>query len=79
MHGRRWKEGMVELLDQLQLLDPATSANAKGSIEQLDHAEKFQHYATLYIRYYFIIWRCSAPCIIIWYEGAPEESLQTPS
>ena len=39
----RWKEGMVELLDQLELLDPLSSATAAEMTAQQDPAEKFQH------------------------------------
>lgn len=41
---------MVELLDQLELLDPLASPSAAELVQQQDRAEKFQHYATVYIR-----------------------------
>ena len=46
----RWKEAMVELLDQLELLDPISSIIATEGMQTPDPAEKFQHFATLYIR-----------------------------
>jgi len=47
----QWKEGMVELLDQLELLDPLSSQTAQEMVTAEDPVEKFQHYATMYIRY----------------------------
>ena len=47
----QWKESMVELLDQLEVLDPAASEELNAHVEALDGAERFQHFATLYIRY----------------------------
>ena len=46
----RWKEAMVELLDELELLDPMSSQTAQEMTSQQDNVEKFQHYATMYIR-----------------------------
>ena len=47
-----WKEAMVELLDQLQELDPeAEGSEAFVKLETATDTEKFQIYATLYIRY----------------------------
>jgi len=39
---------MVELLDQLEVLDPDANPEVKEGIRE---EESFQHYATLYIRY----------------------------
>ena len=48
----QWKEAMVELLDQLQEMDPeAEGSEALTKLETASDAEKFQMYATLYIRY----------------------------
>jgi len=47
----QWKEGMVELLDQLDLLDPDSNESLEESCNGMDQPEKFQHFATLYIRY----------------------------
>ena len=47
----QWKESMVELLDQLEVLDPTTGEELQKQVDALDKDEKFQHYATLYIRY----------------------------
>ncbi len=47
----QWKESMVELLDQLDLWDPESSPDAAERMAAADHAEQFQQYATLYIRY----------------------------
>ena len=54
----QWKESMVELLDQLELWDPDSSDVAREQLEAsaslpADAAavERFQQYATLYIRY----------------------------
>ncbi len=47
----QWKEAMVELLDQLEVLDPTSSEELNAQVEALDPDEKFQHFATLYIRY----------------------------
>ena len=41
---------MVELLDQLELLDPASPAAADFPATT-DEAERFQQHATLYIKY----------------------------
>ena len=41
---------MVELLDQLELLDPLSSQTAAEMTAAQDNVEKFQHYATMYIR-----------------------------
>ena len=47
-----WKEAMVELLDQLQEMDPeAEGSEAFTRLETANEMEKFQMYATLYIRY----------------------------
>merc|ERR1719478_906743 len=42
---------MVELLDQLELWDPESSAQAMAQLTEQDKHEQFQLYATLYIRY----------------------------
>ena len=47
----QWKESMVELLDQLEVLDPTAGEELQKQVEGLDKDEKFQHFATLYIRY----------------------------
>ena len=47
----QWKESMVELLDQLELWDPESSAQAMSQLTEQDKHEQFQLYATLYIRY----------------------------
>ena len=48
----QWKEAMVELLDQLQELDPeAEGSEAFNKLQEASDVEKFQMYATLYIRY----------------------------
>ena len=47
----QWKEGMIELLDQLELLDPLNNASVQESLDTQEPSELFQHYATLYIRY----------------------------
>eukprot|EP00964_Phaeocystis_antarctica_P137002 scaffold101488_cov45-Phaeocystis_antarctica.AAC.1 len=47
----QWKESMVELLDQLEVLDPTAGEELQKHVEGLDKDEKFQHFATLYIRY----------------------------
>ena len=48
----QWKEAMVELLDQLQEIDPEVEGSeAFEKLEAASDAEKFQMYGTLYIRY----------------------------
>ena len=47
----QWKESMVELLDQLELWDPESSDLAREALEQAGDVDRFQQYATLYIRY----------------------------
>jgi hypothetical protein len=48
----QWKEAMVELLDQLQEMDPeAEGSEAFAKLAEASDAEKFQMYATLYVRY----------------------------
>jgi len=47
----QWKEAMVELIDQLELLDPVSSLPCNETLATQDPAEKMQHFATLYIRY----------------------------
>lgn len=47
----QWKEAMVELLDELELLDPMSSLTAQEMMVTQDNVEKFQHYSTMYIRY----------------------------
>ena len=47
----QWKEAMVELLDQLEVLDPSSSDAINEAVEAQPPEEKFQHFATLYIRY----------------------------
>ena len=47
----QWKESMVELLDQLELWDPESSDLAREQLAAADESERFQQYATLYIRY----------------------------
>jgi hypothetical protein len=46
-----WKEAMVELLDQLEVNEPAAFDT---SVPQ-DDEQRFQHFATLYIRYLQIV------------------------
>ena len=43
----QWKESMVELLDQLEVLDPTAGEELKTQVDGLDKDEKFQHFATL--------------------------------
>ena len=47
----QWKESMVELLDQLELWDPESSDIAREQLEAAGDVDRFQQYATLYIRY----------------------------
>ena len=47
----QWKESMVELLDQLEVLDPSALESIQEAVDAQDASEKFQHFATLYIRY----------------------------
>ena len=47
----QWKESMVELLDQLELWDPESSDLAREALEAAGDVDRFQQYATLYIRY----------------------------
>ena len=42
---------MVELLDQLELLDPASASASEQAPAPIDEAERFQQHATLYIKY----------------------------
>ena len=44
----QWKESMVELLDQLEVLDPAALDAIQEQVDGYDDAEKFQHFATLH-------------------------------
>ena len=44
----QWKESMVELLDQLEVLDPTASPATEEMVNGQDESEKFQHFATLY-------------------------------
>ena len=43
----QWKEAMVELLDQLELLDPDSSDSAKEALSTSEAGDQFQQYATL--------------------------------
>ena len=47
----QWKESMVELLDLLEVMDPTAGDELQKQTDALDKDEKFQHFATLYIRY----------------------------
>ena len=48
----QWKEAMVELLDQLQEMDPEVAGSeAANKLGEANELEKFQMYGTLYIRY----------------------------